>query len=49
MTKKRISPEINALSTILFVVVLAILIIVNVMSAKKEKEDARKASAFYGK
>lgn len=48
MTKKRISPEINALSTILFVVVLAILIIVNVISAKKEKEDARKASAFSG-
>ena len=40
MTKKRISPEINALSTILFVVVLAILIIVNVISAKKEKEEA---------
>lgn len=44
MTKKRISPEINALSTILFVVVLAILVIVNIISAKKEKEEARRAS-----
>ncbi len=49
MTKKRISPEINALSTILFVVVLTILIVVNVIGAKKEKEDARRASAFSGK
>ncbi len=46
MTKKRISPEINALSTLLFVVVLAILIIVNVIGAKKEKEEARRISAF---
>ena len=44
MTKKRISPEINALSTILFVVVLAILVIVNIISANKEKEEARRAS-----
>lgn len=46
MTKKRISPEINALSTILFVVVFTILIIVNVIGIKKEKEEARRVSAF---
>ncbi len=46
MTKKRISPEINALSTLLFVVVLAILIIVNIIGVKKEKEEARRLSAF---
>lgn len=46
MTKKRISPEINALSTLLFVVVLTILIVVNVIGIKKEKEEARRASAF---
>ena len=49
MTKKRISPEINALSTILFVVVLTILIVINIIGAKKEKEDARRACAFSGK
>ncbi len=49
MTKKRISPEINALSTIMFVVVLLILVVVNVHGAKKEREDARKAGAFSGK
>ena len=49
MTKKRISPEINALSTIMFVVVLTILIISNVIGARKEKDEARKASAFAGK
>jgi len=46
MTKKRISPEINALSTILFVIVFAILITVNVIGAKKEKQEEIKASAF---
>lgn len=49
MTKKRISPEINALSTILFVIVFAVLIIVNVIGAKKEKEEERRASAFVKK
>ena len=49
MTKKRISPEINALSTIMFAVVLAILIITNIYGAKKEKEEALKASAFSSK
>jgi spermidine/putrescine transport system permease protein len=46
MTKKRISPEINALSTILFVIVLIILVVVNVIGANKEKEEERKANAF---
>lgn len=41
MTRRRVSPEINALSTVLFVVVMALLIVVNVRSGKdrlKEKE-----------
>ncbi len=46
MTKKRISPEINALSTLLFVAVLAILIVVNIVGVKKEKEEARRLSAI---
>ena len=46
MTKKRISPEINALSTIIFVVVLTILLISNLAGARKEKEDAKRASSI---
>lgn len=34
MTKKRISPEINAISTIIFIIVLVILIIVNIMERR---------------
>lgn len=37
MTRKRISPEINALSTLLFVVVLAILIAINLRELRQEK------------
>ncbi len=44
MTKKKVSPEINALSTLIFVVVLAVLFIVNARDAKKEKETAKKFS-----
>lgn len=36
MTKKRITPEINAISTLLFVTVLILLIIVNVRDANQE-------------
>jgi len=38
MTKKRITPEINALSTLLFIVVLLMLIIVNVRQSSQEKK-----------
>ncbi len=37
MTRKRVSPEINALSTIIFVVVFAILIISNLQKSRKDK------------
>ena len=37
MTKKRVSPEINAVSTLLFVTVLALLAIVNIREARQEK------------
>jgi len=42
MTRRRTTPEINALSTILFVTVLTLLIIVNVRQARQE-EKAKKA------
>ena len=37
MTKKRVSPEINAVSTLLFVTVLALLAIVNIREARMER------------
>ena len=42
MTKKGVTPEINAVSTILFAVVLALLIIVNVREKKKKKAAAKR-------
>ncbi len=42
MTRLKISPEINALSTIMFVVVLAILLTVNINGAKKEKLETKR-------
>ena len=43
MTKKRVSPEINTLSTIMFVVILAIILSVNGVEAAREKRTARAA------
>lgn len=48
MTRRRVSPEINAVSTLLFVVVLALLVIINIREASQEKKArlaARKLSA----
>lgn len=45
MVKKRVSPEINALSTILFVVVLAVLLVTNIRAIRKEKELEKKRAA----
>lgn len=42
MTRKRISPEINALSTLMFAVVLSLLAIVNIRSARQERAAARR-------
>lgn len=42
MTRKRISPEINALSTLMFAVVLGLLAVVNIRSAQQEKAAAKK-------
>ena len=36
MTRKRVSPEINALSTIMFVVVVALMVVVNLRQARQE-------------
>ena len=42
MTKKGVTPEINAVSTILFVVVLVLLIIVNIREIRAEKAAAKR-------
>ena len=43
MTKRRISPKINAISTLLFITVLALLVVVNVREARQEQlADQRK-------
>ena len=43
MTRRKVSPEINALSAIIFVVVLAVLLAVNLHDARRERESRMKA------
>lgn len=42
MTKRRVTPEINAISTLLFVTVLALLAIVNIREARQERLAAQR-------
>lgn len=44
MTRKRISPEINALSTLMFLTVLILLVIVNVRQTRQDRAQRRKVS-----
>ena len=46
MTRKRISPEINALSTILFVTVLGLLLIVNLREMRQSKLEEKRKKAL---
>ena len=48
MVKKRVSPEINALSTIIFVAVLVVLLVTNIRDIHKEKELEKKRNARRG-
>lgn len=41
MTRRKVSPEINALSTIIFVIVVAVLIVKNIVENKATKEEAK--------
>lgn len=43
MTKKRVSPQINAISTLLFLTVLVLLTIINIREARQEKAEAKKS------
>lgn len=47
MVRRRISPKINALSAIIFVVVLTILLVYNFYSIKKEKELIKKGGGSF--
>ena len=42
MTRRKVSPEVNALSTIIFVVVLAVLLIVNIIDIQKHKKEVKR-------
>lgn len=42
MTRKKVSPEINALSTIMFVVILAIILFMNAADNRREKQGKQK-------
>ena len=42
MTKKRVSPEINAISTLLFAAVLLLLAVINIREARMEKAAAKR-------
>ena len=44
MTRRRISPEINALSTILFLSVLALLLIINIRESRQEEKMKKNAN-----
>ena len=44
MARKRVSPEINAVSTLLFVVVLVLLVVVNLRESRAEKAAARRGT-----
>ena len=48
MTRRRISPKINAISTLLFVAVLILLVIVNVREARQHKVETKKDKMLEG-
>lgn len=48
MTRKRISPEINALSTLVFAVVLVVLIAANIHSVRQEKARLKREQTWNG-
>ena len=49
MTKKKVSPEINALSAIMFVVILTIILAANAVDSAKERRLRRAARAEEGR
>lgn len=45
MTRKKVSPEINALSAIIFLVVLTVLLVMNIHDVRKSKREMRRERA----
>jgi spermidine/putrescine transport system permease protein len=48
MTRRRISPKINAISTLLFAVVLILLVVINVREARQHKTETKKVQILEG-
>ena len=49
MARKQVSPEINALSAIMFTVVVALMVIVNLRQASQERQAKRRQAALTAK
>ncbi|MCQ4770123.1 ABC transporter permease [Intestinimonas massiliensis] len=49
MAKKRVSPEINALSTLMFLVVVALMVLVNLRQARQERTEKRRRAVLSAK
>ena len=45
MTKKRVTPDMYALSTIMFIVILVLLVLVNVLQAQGDNRKEKKGGA----
>ncbi len=48
MTRKRVNPQVNALSTIIFVIVMFVLVTKNILEHKKEKELKKSGKKIIG-
>ena len=46
MAKKRVSPEINALSTLMFIVVVGLMVVVNLRQARQDRLARQRRSAL---
>ena len=49
MTRKKVSPEINALSTIMFLVILSIILISNALDSRRYKREQGLGKAGEGR
>ena len=49
MAQKRVSPEINALSTLMFLVVVALMVLVNLRQARQERMEKRRRAVLSAK
>ena len=45
MTKRRVTPDMYALSTLIFLAILILLVVSNVISSRGDKKNAKKGGA----